>query len=123
MVVVGPCFPISLFLNYQGKNYPPAVPQNVLPHFRPKSCRTDYLLNVRKNNLLFFSFEFISDIHHNSRKLTMFRNETAGSLLCYSLCCAPSFQSMAFYPELYHCNRNVTLTILTGDLFQKIRID
>lgn len=37
-----------------------------------------------------------------------------------ALCSDASFQSVGLYPELYHCNRNVSFII---DLFQKIRTD
>lgn len=39
-----------------------------------------------------------------------------------ALCSALSFQILGLYPELYHCNRNVSFIMLTDDLRQKIRI-
>lgn len=46
---------VGLVLSYQGKKSLSALhtPHNVLPHNKPKSCGTENLLNVRRNNLLF----------------------------------------------------------------------
>lgn len=81
--------PGGLVLSCQGKKCPSALhtPHDVSPRNKPKSCGTDNLLNVRRNNLLFLSFESISDICHNSRKLTRLRNESCrfSSLLMLSV--------------------------------------
>lgn len=47
--------PVGLVLSYQGKTCPSALytPHDVLPRNKPKSCGTENLLNVRRNNLLF----------------------------------------------------------------------